>query len=102
MKKSQKLHFWKIKELSSHIRRQDSQSLRVPWQDPTTGLGISDFAKKKEKFLENFFWKIHKKRHISKTKKIWTVIFWGKIYNSLEYSDRIQLQGWELQILRNN
>ena len=33
-------------DLSSHIWRQDSQSLRILVQEPTTGLGISDFEEK--------------------------------------------------------
>ena len=45
------------------------------------------------------FWKNHKKRHISKTTRIWTIMFGGKIFSSLEYSDSTQQQGWELQVL---
>ena len=55
--------------------------------------------KKIFKFSE-FFLKNHKKRHISKTTKIWTVIFGGKICNSLEYSDSTQLRGWEFPTLK--
>ena len=39
-----------------------------------------------------FFWKNHKKRHISKTTKIWAVTFGDKIRNLREYSDSPQLQ----------
>ena len=153
LKKSQKTSYLeKYRDLSSHIWRQDSQSLRVFWQDLTTGLGISDFAGKKYKFSENFlktsqktsylenykelsshiwrqdstsvkvlwqhpttrlgisnferklikiFWNFLKKsqKDISKTTRIWAVIFGGKIRNLWEHSDRTQQQGWEFQIL---
>ena len=46
-KNHKKRHISKNKELGSHIWRQDSESLRVLWQNPNTGLGISAFAKKK-------------------------------------------------------
>ena len=157
LKKSQKTSYLEnYKELSSHIWRQDSQSVKVLWQHPTTRLGISNFERKIIKIFWNFlkksqkdiskitriwafifggkirnlwehsdrtqlqgwefqilwkkinisflkiFLKKSQKRHISKTIRIWTVIFEGKDCNSLEYSDSTQLQGWEFQILRNN
>ena len=43
---TKKSYLENYKELSSQIWRQESQSLIVLWQYPTTGLGISDFAKK--------------------------------------------------------
>ena len=45
---------------------------------------------------------IIKKRYISKTKRIWADIFGGKIRNPWEISDSPQLQGWEVQITKEN
>ena len=145
------------KELSSRIWRQDSQSLIVFWQYPTTGRDFWILRKKiniiflktlkkitknvasqklqrfEQSYLDarfatvestltgtkyrvgnfrfwgkinlNFlkiFWKNHKKRHISKTTRIWTIRFGGKICNFKEYSDSTQLQGCEFEILNNN
>ena len=50
---------------------------------------------KKKNFVhvfESFFWKNHKKRHLSKTRRIWAVTFGDKIRNLREYSDSPQLQ----------
>ena len=65
-KKSQKTsNLENYEELSSHTWRQDSQSLRIHWQDPTTGLGISDFAGKKLiKFSETFLKKSQKTSYL--------------------------------------
>ena len=102
LKKSQKTSYLEnYKDLSSHIWRQDSQSLKVFWQDLTTGLGISDFAENKYKLSEKVL-KNHKKHHISKTTRNWAVIFGGKIRHLWKYSDSTQLQGWEFQILKEN
>ena len=98
LKKSQKTSYLEnYKELSSHIWRQDSQSVKVLWQHPTTRLGISNFERKIIKIFWNFLKKSQK--DISKTTRIWAFIFGGKIRNLWEHSDRTQLQGWELQIL---
>ena len=67
--KSHKTSYRKnYKEVSSHIWVRDSESLRELWQNQTTGLGISAFAKKynfSEKFLKK-----SQKRHISKITRI--------------------------------
>ena len=43
------------------------------------------------------FWKIPKKRHISKTMRIWAAIVRGKIRNPWEYPEGTQLQGENLK-----
>ena len=74
---------------------QGSQPVRVLWQPPTTGLGISNF----EKFFGNFFWKITKNVMSQKT-RIWADNFEDNARNSWEYPDSTQLQGKEFQIYK--
>ena len=48
------------------------------------------------KFLALYFCAkafLKKKRHVSKTTKIWAVLFGGKIHNTWIYLDSLQLQG---------
>ena len=74
--------------------------IRNPYEYPdSTQLQGEEFQIKKS-FL---FWKTmtkSQKRHISKTTKIWAVIFGGKICNSWEYPDSTHLQGKAFQILK--
>ena len=63
---------------------------------------VGNFGKKSHIKLMKIFSKSHKRRHISKTTRIWTITFGGKICNSLEYSDSTQLQGCEFEILNNH
>ena len=53
-----------------------------PWEDPTIGLGIQNFA--------NFFkptFPEKKKRLISEIKRIWAFILRGKIWDTWVYAD---------------
>ena len=100
LKKSQKTSYLEnYKELSSHTWRQDSQSLRVLWQDLIRGLGISDFLKI---IIILVFWKILKKSqktsYLENYKEL-SSDTWRQDSLLWEYSDSTQLQGWELQVL---
>ena len=75
--------------------------MRVPSQIPITGLRSSKFWTFLTSiffFFENFG-ENHKKRNISKTTRIWAVIFGGKNCNSWEYPDRASPPRWKYQIL---
>ena len=60
------------KDLSSQMRRRDSQPLRVLWQPPTKGLGISKYGKQilNLSFLTTFFEKIAKMSDLESSKDL--------------------------------
>ena len=111
--KQKLIRFWKLfwknhktsylenyKDLSTHNWRRGSQPLRKLWYPSTTGLGILKIEKHKLVKFSEIFTKNHKKRHISKTTRIWVVIFGGKIRNPWEYPEITQLRGKAFQILK--
>ena len=80
----------------------------VSWKFILNRLSCSDFQKKikgvgklqKSQFFKSkTFWTFlnPKKRHISKTTRIWAAILNSKIRNPWEYSHNVQHQEWDLQ-----
>ena len=82
------------KSLSSYIQMQDLQLPEITLTDSNNRIEIFNVLEFFNKPFLKISEKIIKKRHISKTTRIWAVIFGGKNRHSWEYPDRASLQIW--------